>query len=129
MQLYRKSWDRGMVLITLLSYSDNLANKVLKYKLNNVSSQQIDVNSKNAIKMDTVTELLNLYFICIDKDILSKKIVQDGMDSVVEFISLMFTGKFRDKRFKKHGIEFDLIDNKDKKEMEDMAVYFSEVAE
>ena len=49
--------------------------------------------------MDTVTELLNLYFICIDKDILSKKIVQDGMDSVVEFISLMFTGKFRDKRF------------------------------
>ncbi len=55
--------------------------------------------------MDTVTELLNLYFICIDKDILSKKIVQDGMDSVVEFISLMFTGKFRDKRFKKHGIE------------------------
>jgi hypothetical protein len=79
--------------------------------------------------MDTVTELLNLYFICIDKDILSKKIVQDGMDSVVEFISLMFTGKFRDKRFKKHGIEFDLMDNKDKKEMEDMAVYFSEVAE
>ena len=74
--------------------------------------------------MDTVTELLNLYFICIDKDILSKKIVQDGMDSVVEFISLMFTGKFRDKRFKKHGIEFDLMDNKDKKEMEDMAVYF-----
>ena len=56
--------------------------------------------------MDTVTELLNLYFICIDKDILSKKIVQDGMDSVVEFISLMFTGKFRDKRFKKHGIEW-----------------------
>ena len=49
--------------------------------------------------------------------------------SVVEFISLMFTGKFRDKKFKKHGIEFDLMDNKDKKEMEDMAVYFSEVAE
>lgn len=41
----------------------------------------------------------------------------------------MFAGKFEDKRFKKHGIEFDLMDNKNKKEMKDMAAYFSEVAE
>lgn len=117
------------IWITLVSHSDNLANKVLKYKINNMSSKEVDVNSKSVRKMDTVTELLNLYFICIDKDILSKKIIGDGLEAVVEFISLMFAGRFEDKRFKKHGIEFDLMNSKNKKEMEDMAAYFSEVAE
>ena len=72
---------------------------------------------------------LNIYLICVDKSILESRSVEDNLEPVVEFISLLFAGQFKDSRLKKHDIEFKGVADKYGEELEDMAKYYSEVEE
>ena len=46
--------------------------------------------NKTLCKFDTVTKLMNIYFICIDKDIVNNSDAVINLHGVTEYISLMF---------------------------------------
>lgn len=71
--------------------------------------------------------MLNIYIICIDSSVLSKGTVKEDLESVVEFISLLFAGKFNDNRLRKYDVEFEYVVKKHEKELTDMAKYYSDV--
>lgn len=64
------------IWITLVSHSSGLAGRVIKYQIENVDVSGSDENgelyrNKALRKLDTVTNMMNIYFVCIDKDIVS----------------------------------------------------------
>ena len=63
------------IWITLVSKNSGLAGRVIKYQMENVgvSGGNGDelYGNKTLCKFDTVTKLMNIYFICIDKDIVN----------------------------------------------------------
>jgi hypothetical protein len=117
------------IWITLVGKNTDAANKVLRYKLQNTGYNHADSPDSFTGRMNTVTDLLNIYLICIDKSILESRIIDDNLEPVVEFISLLFAGLFKDSRLKKHDIEFKGVADKYGEELEDMAKYYSEVEE
>lgn len=128
-----KDTDYGILVpvysiwITLVGENTDAANKVLRYQLCNTSGFMVQKTNSFIGRMDAVTGLLHMYLICIDKTILKSKDVKEGLDSVVEFISLLFAGKFNDSRMKAHDIKFRGVVDKHGKELENMAGYYSEV--
>lgn len=114
--------------------SSGLAGRVIKYQIENVEVSGNDDNeelckNENLARLDTVTNMMNIYFICIDKNIVNNSDAVINLDGITEYISLMFAGKFQDKKLKVHDYAFNMIVNKYRKELTDMAEYISEIAE
>lgn len=80
-------------------------------------------------RMNAVTDLLNIYFVCIDKSILESKTVKNGLEPVVEYVSLLFAGQFGDSRLMKYDTKFDTVIAKYGEELKTMSGYYSEVEE
>ncbi len=117
------------IWITLVGKTTDAANKILSYSLKNTSYNHAASPGSFIDRMDAVTDLLNIYLVCIDKSILGSKEVEDGLEPVVEFVSLLFSGQFDDCRLKKHDIGFQKVTDKYGEELESMARYYSEVEE
>ena len=80
-------------------------------------------------RMNAVTDLLNIYFVCIDNSILESKTVKNGLEPVVEYVSLLFAGQFGDSRLMKYDTKFDTVIAKYGEELKTMSGYYSEVEE
>lgn len=80
------------IWITLVGKTTDAANKVLRYSLKNTGYNHADSPDSFIGRMDAVTDLLNIYLVCIDKSIFESKVVEDGLEPVVEFVSLLFSG-------------------------------------
>lgn len=117
------------IWITLVEENTDAVNKVLSYKLKNTSCNCTKDSNSFIGRMDKVTDLLNIYLICIDKRILADKSVVDNLDPVVEFVSLLFAGQFDDDRMKNHDIGFESVITNHGKELKEMANYYSEIEE
>ena len=72
---------------------------------------------------------MNIYFICIDKDIVNNSDAVIDLEGITEYISLMFAGKFQDSRLREHDYAFDDVVAMYGKELSKMSSYISEVAE
>ena len=72
---------------------------------------------------------MNIYFICIDKDIVNDSDADIVLQGITEYISLMFAGKFQDSRLREHDYAFDDVVAMYGKELTEMSSYISEVAE
>ncbi|MCI9077598.1 MAG: hypothetical protein HFH68_01570 [Lachnospiraceae bacterium] len=115
------------IWITLVHHG-NLSNKILKYQIRNTSNDSIDRSKRPVVRMDEITQMFNIFFICIDESVLVKKEVVDGLEAILEFLSLMFAGQFYDKRFEQnHDVKFKSVVDKHKKEMMEMAAYLTEI--
>lgn len=121
------------IWITLVSKNSGLAGRVIKYQMENVgvSGGNGDelYGNKALCKLDTVTKLMNIYFICIDKDIVNDSDADIVLQGITEYISLMFAGKFQDSRLREHDYAFDDVVAMYGKELSEMSSYISEVAE
>ena len=121
------------IWITLVSKNSGLAGRVIKYQMENVgvSGGNGDelYGNKTLCKFDTVTKLMNIYFICIDKDIVNNSDAVINLHGVTEYISLMFAGKFQDSRLREPDYAFDDVVAMYGKELSEMSSYISEVAE
>ena len=115
------------IWITLVGKTTDAANSVLRYQLRNTGSSIKERENSFIGRMDKVTDLLNIYLICIDKSILETKEVEDGLDDAVEFISLLFAGKFNDNRMDSHDIKFQNVVKTYGEEIKSMAKYYSDV--
>ncbi|MCI8749703.1 MAG: hypothetical protein HFH67_17925 [Lachnospiraceae bacterium] len=121
------------IWITLVSKGSGLAGRVIKYQIENVGVSGGNENelygNKALCKLDTVTNLMNIYFICIDKDIVNNSDAVINLQGITEYISLMFAGKFQDSRLREHDYAFDDVVAMYGKELAEMSSYMSEVAE
>jgi len=116
------------IWVVLVGKTLDIANKVLRYQLRNTGAVIVPSKYNSAVaKMDAVTGLINMYFICIDKTILETKQVKYDLDDVVEFVSLLFAGQFDDSRVTRHDIKFRMIIAEHRKELSKMANYLSEI--
>lgn len=121
------------IWITLVNKSSGLAGRVIKYQMENagVSGGDEDALYGNKVlqKLDTVTNMMNIYFICIDKDIVNNSNAVIDLQGITEYISLMFAGRFQDSRLHEHDYAFDDVVAMYGKELSEMSSYISEVAE
>lgn len=119
------------IWITLVEKSSGLAGKIIKYQIRNTSemaSKEVCINTSLA-RLDSITDMVNLYFICIDKSIINNKKADINSNGIVEYLSLLFAGMFQDWRIRKHDTAFDDILHRYGKELEDMTNYISEIEE
>lgn len=121
------------IWITLVNKSSGLAGRVIKYQMENVGvsggNEDALYGNKVLQKLDTVTYMMNIYFICIDKDIVNNSDAVIDLQGITEYISLMFAGKFQDSRLREHDYAFDNVVAMYGKELSEMSSYISEVAE
>ncbi len=121
------------IWITLVNKSSGLAGRVIKYQMENVEvsggNEDELYGNKALCKLDTVTNMMNIYFICIDKDIVNNSDAVIDLEGITEYISLMFAGKFQDSRLREHDYAFDDVVAMYGKELSKMSSYISEVAE
>ena len=94
------------VWITLVGKNTDAANKVLRYSLKDMNYNQADSPGSFIGRMHSVTDLLNIYFVCIDKSILESRTVKNGLEPVVEYVSLLFAGQFGDSWILSHCTKF-----------------------
>lgn len=119
------------IWITLVDNSSGLAGKIIRYQIKNTSNTGCEDSNKSTAleRLDSVSGMMNLYFICIDKDVVNNKEAIINSDGIMEYLSLLFAGKFQDERLKKHDSAFDGIMRRYGKELNDMANYMSEIEE
>ena len=62
--------------------------------------------SRELSDLENTADLMRIVFLYIDRSILQSKLVKDGYDAAIEYVSLMFAGALQDIRMKTKYINF-----------------------
>ncbi len=90
------------VWITLVPHTYDLVNQKAAFRLQ-CDSPGFDSSQMDEVKdLEEKMDLIRIVFLFVDKDVLENKYVHEGMDSAVEFVSLLFAKLLRDTRMAKY---------------------------
>lgn len=100
------------IWVTLVPKSFPLAGRKagLRMALDEQTAQQLQSCGSRAARelsdLENSADLMRIVFLYIDKSILESKMVKDGYDAAVEYVSLMFAGALQDSRMKTKYVSF-----------------------